>query len=408
MPAKHEQMRNANTLLVLDHIRLHGESTRRSIQAATGLSWAAVSTISTDLIAKNVLEECPPHGRLAGRNPGYLDFFPMKNLTIGMELNAEGLTVLLLDLRCGVIDSHIEPIRSAERDDVLAQMLNAADQLLQRNHLEPASLLGIGVAVQGSVDREGSTSLYNSFFRNWRNVPLKKICEDRFGIPVHIMHDPVCIALAEQWRRKLAEEDFALIRLSYGIGMCYIADGVPIHGCGGVAGELGHMVLNPQGPPCSCGNRGCMESYCSIRGLTYRILDAARKGGIPLPADWPGEKERIGLEQMKQVINWAAAGARNGNPMFLGLFREAGQYLGFGIANIVTLFNPSKIILTGELLQYQDLFLAEARANAHKSAWNLAKFEILLSEKGQMQASVGAALYFINNAFGSQTSRLLA
>lgn len=406
-PTKHEQMRNLNTLSVLDFIRQHGQSTRRDIQTATGLSWAAVSTISTDLIAKNILKESAYHGHLAGRNPAYLNFSPMRNLTIGMELNAEGLTVLLLGLRCEVIDSRIEAIRSLERDDVLQQMLGAVEAILEANRLNSRELLGIGIAVQGSVDREGSTALYNSFFRDWKNVPLKKICEERFGVEVRIIHDPVCIILAEQWRRRLLGEDCALVRLSFGIGMGYLAGGVPILGHTGAAGELGHMVLNPNGPLCSCGNRGCMESYCSIRGLTRRILDAAKLGELALPeALCTGEENSV--DYMKRMVAWAADGASNGNKLLRRLFDEAGEYLGLGIANIVSLFNPSKVILTGELLQYQKLFLPHATKAAHSAAWMLSEFEILLLEEGRLQASVGAALHFINNAFESQDSRLLA
>lgn len=407
LPAKHEQMRNANTLSVLDYIRQHGESTRRDIQSATGLSWAAVSTISTDLLSKNILEESLPRDRLAGRNPSYLDFSPMKNLTIGMELNAEGLTVLLLDLRCNVIDSRVETLMSLERDNVLAQMLHTVDAILTANRLNSRELLGIGVAVQGSVDRDGAVSLYNSFFRDWVNVPLKQICEDRFGVEVCIMHDPVCIVLAEQWRRRLNAEDFALLRLSFGIGMGYIANGVPIHGSNGAAGELGHMILNPNGPLCSCGNRGCMESYCSIRGLTHRLLDAAAHGKLTLPLSLSDGGENS-VEYMKQLVSWAAEGARSGNALLLTLFREAGEYLGLGIANIVSLFNPSKVILTGDLLQYQELFLPQTQQVARQVAWKSSEFEILVSREGRLQASVGAALHFINTAFESQTSRLLA
>lgn len=407
LPAKHEQMRNANMLSVLDYIRQHGESTRRDIQSATGLSWAAVSTISTDLISKNILEESLPRDRLAGRNPSYLDFSPMKNLTIGMELNAEGLTVLLLDLRCAVIDSRVETLRSLERDDVLAQMLGTVDAILTANRLNSRELLGIGIAVQGSVDRSGAVSLYNSFFRNWVNVPLKQICEERFGVEVCIMHDPVCIVLAERWRRMLNTEDFALLRLSFGIGMGYIANGAPIHGSNGAAGELGHMILNPNGPLCSCGNRGCMESYCSIRGLTHRILDAAAQGKLTLPDSLPDGGESS-VEYMKQLVSWAADSAQAGNDLLLTLFREAGEYLGLGIANIVSLFNPSKVILTGDLLQYQELFLPQTQQTARQAAWKSSEFEILVSREGRLQASVGAALYFINTAFESQASRLLA
>ena len=108
------------------------------------------------------------------------------------------------------------------------------------------------------------------------------------------------------------------------------------------------------------------------------------------------------------MVAWAADGASNGNKLLRRLFDEAGEYLGLGIANIVSLFNPSKVILTGELLQYQKLFLPHATKAAHSAAWMLSEFEILLLEEGRLQASVGAALHFINNAFESQDSRLLA
>ena len=407
MPAKHEQMRSTNTLLVLDHIRRNGESTRRSIQKATELSWAAVSTISAELISKMVLRELPLSGKLAGRNPVCLDFVPMQNLTLGVEINAEGITVQLLDLRCAVVDSRVEELESVERDQVIDQMIRVIDGLIQKNGLDTASMLGIGIATQGSVDKKGATSLYNSFFSDWRDVPLKEIFEKRFGIPVHVMHDPVCIALAEQWNRKFSEEDdFAMIRLSYGIGMSYIVQGNPITGSDGIAGELGHIVLERNGPLCSCGNRGCMESYCSIRGLTHRIMEEYQAGSLSLPRQLQQMNDRD-VFSMRRVVEWGAEEARRGNPVMLRLFDDAAYYLGVGIANIVSLFNPKYVILTGEMLRFQDLIMEEAKQTAAQMAWSLSRYEIIISDDGRHQASSGAALYFINNAFKNMDSKLL-
>lgn len=407
MPAKHEQMRNTNALLVLDYIRQNGETTRRSIQQATGLSWAAVSNISTDLISKSVLRELPFSGKLAGRNPGYLDFVPMQNLTIGMELNAEGLTLQLLDLRCNVIDQMQEALHSIEREHVIEQMIHTIGELIRRNGLCSESILGIGIATQGSVDKEGAMSLFNSFFNDWRDVPLKDICEKCFGIPVHVMHDPVCIALAEQWKRKLNDnDDFAMVRLSYGIGMSYIVQGMPITGYDGIAGEMGHMVLDRNGPRCSCGNRGCMESYCSIRGLAYRIVEAHRNGNICLPESLQQMNDRNVLS-MRSIVSWAAEQARGGNVILQAMFDDAGYFLGVGIANIVSLFNPEYVILTGEMLEFKDLILGRAEETASETAWSLSKYELVLSHGGKHQAAMGAALYFINQAFNSLESRLL-
>ncbi|MBE6940887.1 MAG: ROK family protein [Ruminococcaceae bacterium] len=407
MPAKHDQMRGTNTLLVLEYIRHNGESTRRSIQKETGLSWAAVSTISTDLISKKVLMELPCSERVPGRNPVFLDFVPKRNLTLGIEINAEGITALLLDLRCDVVDHYIEPLESLDRDWVIDQMIRAIELLMSRNALDPSAILGIGIATQGTVDRDGAISVYNSFFNDWRNVPLKRIFEERFGIPVHVMHDPACIALAEQWNRRFTDKDnFAVIRLSYGIGMSHIVQGKPVTGSNGIAGELGHMVLDRNGPLCSCGNRGCMESYSSIRGLAHRIIAEYHAGNLSLPESLTQMNDRD-IEFMSGLVSWSAAEAAEGNEVLLNIFDDAAYFLGVGIANVVSIFDPNCIILTGGLLDYQDLILDKAKTVAKELAWSLSEFEIIISREGRSQAAVGAALYFINDAFSSLSSRLI-
>lgn len=407
MPAKHDQMRNMNTLLILDHIRQHGGSTRRSIQEATELSWATVSNISAELVNNSVLYEQVRSGHLAGRHPEYLDFVPMQNLTIGLELSAGGITVLLVDLRGNIVGCATEPCSDLGREELIGQMLGCVDNLIRRFGLEYSALLGIGIATQGSVDRDGSTSLYNSFFRDWRNVPLKEICEKRFGVPTHVMHDPVCMALAEQWKRRFTEEDdFAMIRLSYGIGMSHIVRGHPVTGSSGFAGELGHMVLDRNGPRCSCGNRGCLESYSSLRGLAWRCLELDRKQELALPAHLR-QMDRNSLAFMGDAVQWAAEEARQGNEVAKMLFDDAGYYLGASIANIVNLFNPKYVILSGKLMQYSDLFGQSAQDVAQELSWEESECRILIAPTDRKLAAMGAALYYINNAFNSLESRLL-
>ena len=108
-------MRNANALSILNYLRTNGVSTRREIQAATGLSWATVSTITADLIAQDILIEKAPKERVFGRTPTLLDFNPRKNMSIGAEINVEGLTVVLLDLRGRVISAQEELLDQAEK-----------------------------------------------------------------------------------------------------------------------------------------------------------------------------------------------------------------------------------------------------------------------------------------------------
>lgn len=399
-PAKHDMMRSINTLSVLRFLRQNTHATRRTIQFATGLSWAAVSNITADLLSREIITEQLSMDVTAGRNPLMLDFTPMNNLTIGIDINISGIVAVLLDLRCNIIDSRKVSIVQPEKSKYLEQSQQMVQSLLESHKLLSTDLLGIGISVQGSVDPDGTTSLYNSFISNWENVPLKAIFEESFGIPTHVNHDPICVALAEQWNRQLSPHtDAALIRLSCGIGMGYILKGQVIRGNNGTAGELGHMVLNKDGPRCSCGNRGCLESFCSIRGISQRIAAISEKN---TPVD---VRDAAGMQ--KAVLD-AAEQARNGDTRLRKIFEEAGEYLGIGIANLVNLFNPEVIILTGELLEVKDLFFDIAQKTAKANAWVLSPVNILLSDDSGTNAAMGAALYFINSAFESQSSKLLS
>lgn len=404
MPVQHNFMRSTNSLSILHYIRVNGDSTRREIQAATGLSWATVSTITAELITQGILVEKAMAERVSGRNPNLLGFNPKRNLSIGAEINVEGLTVVLLDLRGKVVDAQEEMLEMAEKNAVLNQLTRMIEEVLRKNNLQREQLLGIGISVQGSVDKDEAVSLYNHYISGWKDVPLKNLFEDYFGTPVRVMHDPVCIALAEQRaNRKLENEDFVLIRLAYGIGMCYMHNGQPLRGHEGTAGEFGHMVVNSDGEWCSCGNQGCLEAYCSIRGIARRIYEAT----VPEADRMDKPFADNDVQYMKELIVHAAEKANQGNRIMRQIFDDAGRYLGIGVANLVNLLNPKHIILTGGVLDASDLVLEQAKENARKHSWHISTFDIEVSRESRRQASMGAALNFINEAFANQESILL-
>lgn len=158
-------------------------------------------------------------------------------MSIGAEINVEGLTVVLLDIQGQIVDAGEEMLITAEKDTALNQLTRMIEEILRKNNVRKELLLGIGVSVQGSVDKEGAISLYNHYIKDWRDVPLKELFQDYFNVPVQVIHDPVCIALAEEWEKNyLKADDFVLIRLGYGIGMSYMHDGKLLHGHQGTAG----------------------------------------------------------------------------------------------------------------------------------------------------------------------------
>lgn len=404
MSVQHNYMRNVNVQSVLRYIRANGECTRREIQSGTGLSWAAVSTITAELLDQQVLEEFASTERVSGRNPNLLCFNLKRNMSIGAEINVEGLTVVLMDIQGQIVDAGEEMLITAEKDTTLNQLTRMIEEILRKNNVRKELLLGIGVSVQGSVDKEGAISLYNHYIKDWRDVPLKELFQDYFSVPVQVIHDPVCIALAEEWEKNyLKADDFVLIRLGYGIGMSYMHDGKLLHGHQGTAGELGHMVVNSDGEQCTCGNQGCLEAYCSIRGIARRVYEA-----IVPEADWAEAPFRDDdISYMKELLVHAAQKADSGNKIMQRIFDDAGRYLGIGIANLINLLNPRYVILTGGVLDASERLLDQARKHASQNAWHISSFDIIITKESRRRASMGAAMRFINEAFESQDSILL-
>lgn len=404
MSVQHTLMRNANALSILNYLRLNGQSTRREIQAGTGLSWAAVSTITAELLSHDILVEKAPTERVSGRTPNPVDFNYRLNMSIGAEINVEGLTVVLMDIRGRVVAAQEELLQKPEKNATLNQITRMIEEVLRKNKLTKDRLLGIGVSVQGSVDKEGAYSLYNHNIKDWKDVPIKAMFEDYFGVPVRVMHDPVCIALSEKWEHTyLQEDDFILVRLGYGIGMSYMHDGKPLLGHEGTAGELGHMVVAAGGESCMCGNRGCLEAYCSIRGIAWRIYEAT----VPAAARADKPFYDNDITYLKNLLSRASDMAKRGNKIMQRIFEEAGRYLGIAVANLVNLLNPRYVILTGGVLEASEHLVTNAREQAASHAWHISTFDIIVTKESRRRASMGAALSFLNEAFESQDSILL-
>ncbi len=396
MSVQHNFMRNANTRSILNYIRVHGAATRREIQAATGLSWGAVSTIIAELLAQDQLIETRLTTRVSGRVPSVLDFNLSKNLSIGAEINIEGITIVLVDVRNNILSTKEELLELAEKDAVIRQLKRMLEELLQENHLSKSHLMGIGIAMQGLVDRKGSISRYNHYIKNWHNVPLKSILEEYFGLPVCVIHDPICVALAQERENpQLLEQDFVLIRLAYGIGMCYMHEGKPVMGFEGIAGELGHMVIDIHGKSCSCGNRGCLESYCSIRGIARSLFDLHdRTCDTPLSPYSDSD-----VAYLNQLVAHGIHLARQGDVDVLRIFDEVGIYLGQGIVNVIHLLNPRYIVLTGAVMEASEFFMHQVESYIRQHTCYASQVKILTAHGSRNSASLGAALKFINEAF---------
>lgn len=398
--AKHDLMRNTNTLCVLTCLLNHGPVTKREIQEKTGLSWGAVSNITGELLNKGVIVDSKSPDSSAGRTPSLLDIHPSRNLILGLDINTEGITAVLTDLKCRTLKRIRQEVKESGQEQIIRQVKQMASELMKEPDINREQMMGIGIAMQGAVDVERGVSVFSPHFPEWKDVPVKSILEEEFHLPVYLEHDPNCMALSERWLGKAKRvDDLLFIRLSMGIGMSILIHGEVYRGADGCAGEFGHIIMNPGGPRCSCGNFGCLETYASGSHLLQHAIEAVKLGRSPGLAALAANAE-LNLELVAEA-------ARRGDEHMKNLFEEAGIYLGIGIANLLNIFNPGMIVIGGELVRYQDLILEKAREMVCRQAWKGSRVNLVVSELGSDAAAVGAAAVFIEKILKGELLHLL-
>ena len=254
--------------------------------------------------------------------------------------------------------------------------------------LDPDAV-SIGVGVPGLVDRAGTLHM-GPHLRRMQDVPLAEQLTERSGRPAVVDNDANCHAQAEHVVGAAAGVDEALVvTLGTGIGAGLISGGRLLHGANGFAGEPGHMVVDPNGPPCPCGKNGCWERFASGTGLGRLARDAASGGrldaGLALAG---GDPEAVRGEHV-------TASARAGDAESQAVLDELAHWIALGLANLVNVLDPAVIVIGGGLVEAADLLLPEVRtrfADLVMAGEQRPAVPIVAAELGERAGAVGAAL----------------
>jgi glucokinase len=254
--------------------------------------------------------------------------------------------------------------------------------------LDPAPA-AIGVGVPGLVDREGTLHM-GPHLRRMQDVPLARLLGERAGIPALVDNDANCHALAEHVAGAAAGADEALVvTLGTGIGAGIISAGRVLHGAHGFAGEPGHMVVDPNGPPCPCGKRGCWERFASGTGLGRLARDAASGRRLDAAVALAGgDPEAVRGEHV-------TASARAGDRESKAVLDAFAHWIALGLANLVNVLDPAVIVIGGGLVEAADLLLPEVRkrfAQLVMAGERRPVVPIVPAELGYRAGAIGAAL----------------
>ena len=382
----HNVMKQANEVAIFECVRRNGPLTRREVQTITNLSWGTVSKVMAARIQSKLFVEVIKTVTKAGRSPTCIDINPERNLILAIDINVVGLSAVVVSLKGDVKQMINENIESFEADDILKQVDMIIAMILGSYINTDSTVLGIGAALQGSVNVEEGVSVFNPHFKNWKNIPIKEHLEKKFHLPVYVEHDPNCLALSELiFGQHDKPENAVFIRYGMGIGMSIILDGNILRGRDGNAGEMGHMIMIDGGETCYCGKKGCLETLASATSIIKAAGDEYLK-----------RNGKFSLKR-REIIKRLAMEAGNGNGKIAEAFKKAGTYMGRGIANVVNILNPDQVIICGIMAQYSHLYADELLAAARNCIWSDSSLNIKYSAGDDYQAAVGAAGILVDN-----------
>jgi glucokinase len=308
---------------------------------------------------------------------------------IGVDIGGTNIKFVHVSEKGDILKARTEPTPDAHGDSPENIKRVLIDCLKEMLHGEKPSGIGFGIA--GIIDRKKGVVIESPNIPALNNFAVMSELGKEFSLPLVMENDANACAYAEKWLGAgRSYDDFVLLTLGTGIGGGIIYKGELFEG----AAEIGHIVIEPDGRFCTCRSFGCLESYAAGRAIVDRTISALEKGVESII------KESCGGNFYKVTPELVYRTALEGDNLSREVFREAGRYLGIGIANLVNIFSPEAVIIGGGLIGAWDLFIEELTREFIKRAFkplsaNIAIIKALLQKDS---GSIGAAGLLLNTA----------
>jgi predicted NBD/HSP70 family sugar kinase len=376
--------RDRTALRVLDYLFRAGPANRVELVRGTDLSRATVSRLVGELQAQGLVAEQPAPVTAetrAGRPPTLLALNPAIGAIGGIDFDHDGVGVGIADLDGTLLaERRVELDVDNRAERAIEVGVEYLRELLRRRGRQPTRLVGVGAAISAPVLRDSGSLAAAEIMTSWGSISLRHELERRLGVPAHVGNDANLGALAEvRAGAARGAANVLYLMLSSGVGGGLVLDGSLFTGHSGMTGELGHVPVDPDGAPCRCGNRGCLETIA---------------GAHPL------------LEQVRPVhgadttLEDAALMARAGDPLCRSVFRRAGRAAGRVAGGICNLINPELVIVGGDLILAGDVLVDAVREGVAESAIDVVRRDVgvVAATLGDHSALLGAVGLAIANA----------
>ncbi len=274
----------------------------------------------------------------------------MPDFSIGVDLGGTNLRIAAISSDGQLLEKVTLGTKVAlGRDHVITEMCDAIHRLTEQ-YRSLGAFLGVGIGIPGIIDMETGTLHKSANLPGWSEYPVRAEIEQRLGARVFLENDANVAALGEKWLGAArGVPNMAIVTLGTGIGGGIVLNGKLWHGMNGMAGEFGHVTVEPEGHPCGCGNRGCAERYASATAVVRMAREAIASGGAPTLARAAGSDPEFGAQS---IYNLAIQGDEEARR----IFRRFGRYLGILLAGMVNMLNLDMFVIGGGVSSAWDAF----------------------------------------------------
>ncbi|MRH45125.1 ROK family protein [Aquibacillus halophilus] len=364
-------IKKLNRNFILGKIVEHGMISRAELSKVTGLNKATISVQVAELLDTELIFETQQEHNVVGRRPIMLSLNRKVGCVLGIDLDYKEITYTLSDLLGFPLFSDTYELNSSNYDEIRELIANQIKSYQIKSADRRYGLVSVVIAIHGTVGKDETIFFIPQ--HQWRNKNLKADLEKDIEISVHIENNANLCAFAEKIFKHHHSDNLLCISMYSGIGLGIIMDGEVIKGYHGYAGEMGHMVLFPDGLPCKCGNKGCWELYASEASLFSLLSQKMNKKDIGYQdiQHWINTREPEVCEHMNRFI----------------------KHLSIGLNNIINLYNPETIVLNSELLHLYPNAIEEIKANLTSSVSQYR--ELVISDLGKNASIMGACAFGI-------------
>lgn len=331
--------REHNRAAILSLIRNNGPVSRAQLARLSKLSKPVVTEIVESLISANLVFESYKAKSGIGRRPIMLELNQEHLRIVGIDLARTHVEIVVTDLAGERLDGVRLPL-DTESPGIIADQITDTLRELLRQIQARHELIGVGIGYPTPLSTSGHIVVGESAPDGWHNLDLERLLNQEFGMPVLVGNDANVAALYEKWYGVASEfRDFLYIMIGKGVGAGIFCDGRLLLGQSGIAGEFGHILVNPKGKMCVCGKRGCLETEISVTALLSKT----------------GFESNGRVYQIDALLNRLA----DGNLDMQRLLTEYAHTVGRHIGNLVNIFNPEAVIIGGEIARLEQFLAAK-------------------------------------------------